>query len=110
MGILVRLLLSLGGAIVGAAAFAAVFALIFAGGVLALLKAEVVSKAYFKAYCGDEGQYFFLGVAVVASLAGIRGAIAGYRTGLRMGRDICCAPEPEQNSRVEVTVSGKSKS
>ena len=103
MGILVRLFLSLGGMIVGAAAFAA------AGGALFALP----FFAYIAIYGFIDSNYFVGSMLCVGALgavpSGIRGAIFGYKTGLKMGRDICFAPEPEQNSRVEVTVNGKSK-
>ena len=103
MGILVRLFLSLGGTIVGAAAFAAVFALIVAGGFNFFMPKYLNDL-------NDHDRFFVLGIfALGAGLSGIRGGIVGYKTGLKMGRDICFATEPEQNSRVEVKVSGESK-
>ena len=102
MGILVRLFLSLGGIIVGAAAFAA------AGG--ALFSLPVFAYIGIYGFIDTENNIIvaFCVVALGAVPSGIIGAIFGYKTGLKMGRDICFAPEPEQNSRVEVTVNGKS--
>ena len=116
MGILVRLFLSLGGMIVCAAAFAA------AGGALSCVIFSLPYFAYVEFSGAEElwnskevdGAYnyqilmFCVGV-LGAVPSGIRGAIFGYKTGLKMGRDICFAPEPEQNSRVEVRVNGKRK-
>ena len=116
MGILVRLFLSLGGMIVGAAAFAA------AGGALSCVIFSLPYFAYvefsgaeelWNSEKGNAAQNYLMLMTCVGVLgavpSGIRGAIFGYKTGLKMGRDICFAPEPEQNSRVEVTVNGKSK-
>ena len=87
----------------GAAAFAAVFALIVAGGFNFFMPKYLNDL-------NDHDRFFVLGIfALGAGLSGIRGGIVGYKTGLKMGRDICFATEPEQNSRVEVKVSGESK-
>ena len=108
MGILVRLFLSLGGMIVCAAAFAA------AGGALSCVIFSLPYFAYVEfsdaKFDGEIYQILMACVGVLGAVPlGIRGVIFGYKTGLKMGRDICFATEPEQNSRVEVTVNGKSK-
>ena len=114
MGILVRLFLSLGGMIVGSAAFAA------AGGALSCVIFSLPYVAYVEfsgaeePWNSDEGaqnyQILMFCVGVLGAVpSGLRGAIFGYKTGLKMGRDICFAPKPEQNSFVEVRVNGKRK-
>lgn len=100
MGILIRFVLSLGGAVVGALTFAGAFAAVFLGAAIAFQKFDVLSRETHQQF----DWLFVLGLAVCAGLLGIRGAMAGYKVGLKMGRDICYAPVPEQNARVQLTV------
>lgn len=107
MGILVRLILSLAGGVVGAA--------VYASGPLAVgmigvhwISVQIVAGRLSPQYLWPTR------IAVIALLLVLvacieRGAKRGYKIGLEMGRAICFAPQPEQNSRVNLNVNVQDK-
>ena len=108
MGIFVRLLLSLAGGAIGAAAYSAVpLSISFIGGQW-LLRDRFASSRPSASDLALAVALIWL-VTITTLVFFVRGAKRGYKIGLQMGRDICFAPEPEHNARVELNVAAHAK-
>jgi hypothetical protein len=106
MGIFVRLILSLAGSVVGAAIYASLPWAV-GWGVLYLRYRTQSGLSYAQAQSEINAILFATSVVSLGFI--YAGAKHGYKIGLQMGRDICFAPEPEQNSRVNLTLNAETK-
>lgn len=106
MGIFVRLILSLAGSVVGAAIYASLPWGVCWG---VLYWRHLTRSGISYAQAQSEINAMLIATSVVSLGFIYAGAKRGYKIGLQMGRDICFAPEPEQNSRVNLTVNAQTK-
>ena len=115
MGILVRLVTSMVGALAGLAG-GAVFGGLAGGGLLYGLAAFMgwgrFAPPGSPAPLSEGAMTLLLGgfLGIPAVIAASLGAEGGYRAGLKVGRQISAAGEPEQHSRVDVNINHSNKS
>jgi hypothetical protein len=102
MGILVRLVTSMVGALMGI-----VPALALALATVGVLAEAILQSLGDPNFSGSPlatpllGAVFLLG-GLIAIVGGYIGAVRGYRGGLALGREICATNGPEQHSRIGV--------
>jgi hypothetical protein len=102
MGILVRLVASILGAVAG-----------FLLGVMPAFGLALIARWWWVEHLKSVSQTYFgvlLLCVVIAFVSGCVSAASGYRRGLAIGREICAASGPEHHSRVDVNVSHNNKS
>ena len=105
MGILVRLVTSMVGAVGGIA-----LALALAWGFVCLVSVTVLESFGDLSVGGAPlaGPLVLATTAIggaIALMGGYIGAVRGYRGGLALGREICATNGPEQHSRIDVNLN-----